>query len=212
MKRALYVAFEGPKGSGKSTALAAVSAEMRRRGVAHTVVGTTRPMPPWHPLERMARLTVLREWDRFRERLYAARANYAAQCCPEDAALVLGDRSILTSYVTRWKGHSPASRAAVVRRADRLEHQVRLPDHVLLFQAPVHVLLDRIRSRERSYGAVDETSPRLAAAMAAYTDLQSFRDELGLGAVRWHPVDASMDREAVAAAALSVVKRLLGGE
>lgn len=200
----LYVAFEGPKGSGKSTALDHVARELARR-VPVAVLCPTRPMPQSHPLELLARAPGIRCWDPFLERLYAARSNWAARRV-SDASLVLGDRSVLTSLATRWDGRDGGR--AVAARVRRLEPHIPTPDHVVLFDAPLPVLVARTRRRCRRYGRRDETPARLAHAVDAYAQIERNATEIGLGRVRWHHVDASQSAERVAAAALAIVESL----
>lgn len=208
----MYVALEGPKGSGKSTAWRAVVDALRAHGVDVAFLCPTRPIAGTSLFERLGRCEALAACDWFRERLYAARSNFHARRVAPRAALILGDRSKLTSYVTRWDGRSPDTQRASIRRVDRLETEIALPHHVLYFDAPLGVLVDRVRRRARDYGRTDETPARLAAQRAAYADLQHHGSELGLGDVRWHRVDASRGPEAVSGACTEILLRLTGLE
>src|SRR5690606_30581333 len=95
--------------------------------------------------------------DALREQLYAARSNFHAARVPADAPLVLGDRSILTSYATRWDRLPAQRRAAHIAQVDALEHRIGRPDHVIYLSLPEPQLLARLRARsERRYGLDDQ--------------------------------------------------------
>lgn len=208
----MYVALEGPKGSGKSTAWSAVVKALRARGIAVEFLCPTRPIEPPTLVERLSGCGPLTACDWFRERLYAARSNFHARRAGRAAGLLLGDRSKLTSYATRWDGRTLDTRRASVRRVDCLEPTIASPDHVLYLDAPLEVLVERVRRRGRDYGRLDESPARLAAQRAAYSELQRYSAELGLENVRWHRVDASREPEAVSGACAEVLLRLTGME
>jgi thymidylate kinase len=204
----MYIALEGPKGSGKSTAWRTLIYALRARGIAVEFLCPTRPIDPPCLIERLSRCWPLRGCDLFRERLYAARSNFHARRSGGAQGLVLGDRSKLTSYVTRWDGRTHDTRRASIRRVDRLESLISLPDHVLYLDAPLGVLVERVRRRGRDYGQVDETPSRLAAQRAAYAELERRGPELGLANVRWHHIDAACPPDAVSAACAEVLLQL----
>lgn len=207
MTRCVYIAFEGPKGSGKTTAFEAV---VRALTFPVRLLCPTRPTDRDTWIERLARAGWTERCDRLRERLYAARSNHAARRARlDEPGVVLGDRSLFTSIVTRWVPETPETRRRVVERVRRLEHHIRLPDHVVYFDTPLEVLLDRLARRQRSYGRRDESPARLAAALAAYGDLRRHAGDLGLSGVRWHVLDASVEQQEIAARALAVVSALV---
>lgn len=213
MIRPLYIVFEGPKGSGKSTAFDRVVAELRARRVSVSTLCPTRPMPPSSMWERFARAPLVSSSDWFRERLYARRSQHAARVSrSQRASVILGDRSRLTSYVTRWNAASLTARRACKSRVDRHEPFIGDPDHVLVFDAPLELLVQRTEARGRRYGLVDESPARLQAAREAYEDVREHAAALGMGAVKWHRLDASKPAHAVAADALALVLRLIPQE
>jgi thymidylate kinase len=201
-----YIVLEGPKGCGKSTLYERLCREFKHRGVAFTPLCPTRPGEG--ALESLARVGVLSDWDTFRERLYAARSNFHARRA-RGSEVVMGDRSILTSYVTRWNGASAGHRRATLARVRRLEHEISLPDHVLYLHAPVALLRARIAARPRDYGHYDETVTRLTTVTAAYDDLRRYAPELGLSSIRWHELDATRPPDEVLADALATILPIL---
>ncbi len=101
----MYVSLEGVKGSGKTTILTLLIQAFQKSGVPFAVVAPTRPVISQRPvIERLAtNFQFLRHYDRFNEALYAARSNYVAQHTDWNIPLLIGDRSIVTSYVSRWR-------------------------------------------------------------------------------------------------------------
>jgi thymidylate kinase len=194
-----YSVLEGPKGSGKSTVLAAVRTGLRAHGVAFAEVHPTRPGARFHPLEVLGRLPLLGRVDVLRERLYAYRSNHHAARVEAWGPLVLGDRSVLTSLATRWERAERLGAEAHVRAVRRLEHRLPLPDHVFYLDVPVDELLARLEVRrpQRRYGRDHETRAHLEKDRRAYAALEQ-RPPAGFEGIRWHRLDARRPPEAVA--------------
>lgn len=200
----MYIAIEGPKGCGKSTLLAHLPQRLRDYGVSVALLCPTRPIPLPHPLEQAAAGSAD---DALREQLYAARSNYHAARVDRDATLILGDRSILTSYATRWERALAGQKRQWIERVDAMENRIGLPDQVIQLHVPQERLLARLQDRrERDYGKLDETPERLRAVLRAYRELREQSAALGLGGIVWHDIDASTSPERVLA---RVVVRIL---
>ncbi|WP_349618220.1 hypothetical protein [Azotobacter salinestris] len=200
-----YIAIEGPKGCGKSTLLQRLPQRLRDYGLRVAMLCPTRPIPEPHPLERLA---VGCDDDALRERLYAARSNYHARRVTQDAELILGDRSILTSYATRWDRAPAGQKRQHIERVNALENLIGLPDHVIQLNVPDAQLLTRLQVRHgRDYGKYDETPARLRSVLTAYREMRECGRELGLGSIVWHDIDADAPPAVVLA---RVVVRILG--
>lgn len=209
----MYIALEGVKGTGKTTVFTRLREALLADGIPLSVLCPTRPVSPPNLVERMARVPALRGWDAFRERLYAMRSNHhARRTSRPPGALLLGDRSRLTSYVTRWDGASADTRRACLARVDAMEPVIGLPDHVLYLDAPPEVLRDRLDRRDRHYGREDETPARLTAQRSAYDDLRRHATELGLAGLRWHRIDAGVGLDEVVDQCLHTARTLFRKE
>ena len=186
----MYVCLEGVKGSGKSTILAGVLRWLDENRIEYVTVNPTRAAPPDTPLERAAvQRPHLRDSDGFNRRLYTARFNYAMSHADWSHPLVLGDRSLVTTYVTRWtRWGSPQ---ACIARVEKSHIFSPAPNHIIYLRASLDVVCERIARRvERSYGRHDETVDRLIDAMNAYDDIRFGRVEVPrLRGVRWHVID-----------------------
>lgn len=205
----MYIAIEGLKGTGKSTLMRQLPLRLRAAGVPVVTLCPTRPLPFPHPLEQLA---ATGHDDALREQLYAARSNFHAARVPADAPLVLGDRSILTSYATRWDRLPAHHRTEHIAQVDALEHRIGRPDHVIYLSLPAPQLLARLRARiERRYGLDDQTPERLRSAARAYRDMREQAHSLGLDAITWHDLDARVTPEALLRAAERLIMRILQG-
>ena len=203
----MYICLEGLKGCGKSTLLSAARELLTTHQVPFALVETTRPMPverSWQ--ERLcAQLPCLRHLDTWNELLYAQRARYAAATACWQQPLVLGDRSLVTSYVTRWrKWGSPLT---CIRRVDRLEGPVPAPDHVVLLDVDPRLAWERAQARHRSYGQHDESLARLAEARDAYPQIAAFGIPR-LQRTQWHVLDGSQSPQLVLRDWLQLMQRL----
>jgi len=137
---------------------------------------------------------------------YARRSDRMASEVPRRTSLVIGDRSIVTSYVTRWDEKDPIASMDAV---DRLERRIPLPDHIVLLDVPVVEALRRIEHRpRRRYGCRDECGDRLSAAADRYRLLARNPSSFGLGGVSWHVVNASRSLNCVAAEVTDLVYQL----
>lgn len=189
----MYIALEGIKGVGKSTLLTQLRGWLERAQIDYQLLSPTKPMPADLWWERAAQQPIFEQDDQFRQALYAARSNYHAAHIDFDHGLILGDRSVLTSLVTRWDmtqclGINPRDYVAYVRQ---MEWVIPLPDHVILLDVADEVLLPRLAARPRNYGKQDECLERLHAARAAYHALEEHADCLGLSSIRWHHLDGN---------------------
>jgi thymidylate kinase len=204
-----YICLEGVKGCGKTTLLDALRAMLDRQSVDWAAVSPTKACPAFSWAEfAAARVPVLRTIDRFNEYLYACRSNHAARRTNWHTPLLLGDRSIITSYVTRW--HKWPDPERCIRRVNRMEWAIRPPDHVIYMQIDIRTALERIQGRrERTYGRQDETPRRLAENIQAYAAIMSGAHPIArLAGTRWHMIDAAQSRDAAYGECLETIQRI----
>jgi thymidylate kinase len=202
----MYIAIEGIKGTGKSSVLAQIERMVEAKGIPYAMLRPYCLNGSRAVSDRLFRLTGNFWPDALVARFYARRSDRHAARIPKRCGLLIGDRSILTSYVTRWDESDPAASMSAV---DLMERRIPVPDHVVLLEAPVEVALQRVRQRRRrGHGCGDEKPDRLAAAARAYRTMASHPGTFGLGGVRWHVVDASRPLDQVIADVLDIVLSL----
>ena len=192
----MYICLEGLKGCGKSTLLSTAQHFLTAQHVSFGTVAPTQAMPvdrSW--LERLSTLVpCLRRHDAWNEYLYAHRARYAAATAHWQRPLLLGDRSIVTSYATRWHKWKDPHRC--IARVDQLEAQLPAPDHVILLEVDPVVAWQRAIARRRTYGQHDEMLPRLLELRDTYQQIAGFGIPR-LAATQWHVLDANQPAPAL---------------
>lgn len=208
-----YIAAEGAKGAGKSTALAAVRQALRQTGVRVASLDPTARGFALHPLELLHRSAVSRA-DGVVERVYAYRSNRQARLLcssPETFDLVLGDRSFVTTLATRWDRTQTIGERAHFDWCRRLEWAIPVPDHVVYIDVPIAELRRRVELRGRRYGTRDECLEKLSEVQDAYAAIR--RSQLPeLRGIRWHRVSGEGSTDRVAAAVIRTVLTILSYE
>jgi len=203
----IYIAVEGVDGSGKTTLFRGLAAELERRGVDYSVACPTRALGEGARLEEwLRRFRALGRSRWCRAFLYAQRSRRAFEACDWSKPVVLGDRSIVTSYVARWRhvlGSARASRWLV----DGLEPHLPVPRHVLFLDAPWEVRRERLRRRGLPLG-IDETRGRSRQMEKAYREIMASNVVPCLQAVRWHVLDGTEDVETVLRKAWSIIMQV----
>ena len=184
----MYIAFEGLKGTGKSTLLENLQMWLWTNGIDFVPLSPTKPMPQHLWWEQAANDAQYQNDDEFLQALYAARSNFHAKNCDLTHDLILGDRSILTSLATRW--HNAKDKAAFCDQVRLLEYVIPWPDHVILLDCPDNILQQRFSSRQRSYGNYDETPQRLQQVRTAYSEIKNYTGTL-MPNMQWHCLDSS---------------------
>ena len=202
----MYIALEGTKGTGKSTIFSQLEIALQYDGIQFATFSPTKPMPTDLWWEKA--YAQYSEVDQFIEELYHARANHHAKKISFDEPLVLGDRSILTSFVTRWPQESQKLHE-YIQHTRAQEYAVPVPDMVIYLDLPIEVTLQRLANRERSYGLYDEQIERLIQAKMAYEEFFKFKNELGFTALKYQYVDANQNETELFSQVYNLVKNEL---
>ena len=215
-----YIAIEGVKGVGKGTVLKEVKQALKRLGIHALELNPTQALASDHHWEQLDQALPLRQFDWWKEGLYAARSQLHSDGVYQELKLlnqqssqvdlILGDRSIFTSLVTRWPKHSSASEIMrAYRRVRSLESLIPLPNQVIYLETDLTTLSQRLQGRERAYGLEDETQARLMEAMQAYQELASLKVD-PFEQVNWLTLDASQALEVTVQQVLDVLIGLTG--
>ncbi|WP_333640476.1 AAA family ATPase [Acinetobacter johnsonii] len=202
----MYIALEGTKGTGKSTIFSQLEIALQYDGIQFATFSPTKPMPTDLWWEKA--YAQYSEVDQFIEELYHARANHHAKKISFDEPLVLGDRSILTSFVTRWPQESQKLNE-YIQHTRAQEYAVPVPDMVIYLDLPIEVTLQRLANRERNYGLRDEQIERLIQAKMAYEEFFKFKNELGFTALKYQYVDANQNETELFSQVYNLVKNEL---
>mgnify|MGYP000087076944 FL=1 len=199
----MYIALEGTKGTGKSTIFSQLEIALQYDGIQFATFSPTKPMPTDLWWEKA--YAQYSEVDQFIEELYHARANHHAKKISFDEPLVLGDRSILTSFVTRWPQESQKLHE-YIQHTRAQEYAVPVPDMVIYLDLPIEVTLQRLANRERNYGLRDEQIENLIKAKNAYKEFFRLKNELGFSEMRYQIFDANQNETELCSKIHNLVK------
>ena len=216
MNRPIYICFEGLDGSGKSSTHNKVFACLQQEGIRVQGVCPTRST--CHCIEQskcccnsIERLFNRNPWlhrSRFlRMFLYAHRSNYAADHINLDVDLLLGDRSLVTSYICRWTRFNCCNRF-LVWIVNRLEARIPAPDYVIYFDVPQEELKKRLTGRGNQ--DIDETDKRSQAMKKAYDELRNHPSIIRrIAQTRWYVINGCQAQEDVNRDVIECIRQLL---
>lgn len=202
----MYIALEGTKGTGKSTLFQQLEFALKCDGVEFQTFSPTKPMPVDIWWEQAYAQHV--DNDAYIDALYTARANHHAQLADFNAPLVLGDRSILTSFVTRWPSDSSKIKS-YIQQVRSMEYAVPIPDLVIYLDLPIDITLDRLAHRQRNYGLFDEQISRLIDTKLAYETFFKLKNELGFSELKYQYFDAQQNSDELFTQVYDVFKKFL---
>ncbi|MDE2849560.1 MAG: dTMP kinase [Acidobacteriota bacterium] len=201
----LFITFEGLDGSGKSTQLKRVAADLERRGVAHVV---TRE-PGGTPFADLLRELFLRheaaQVDGVVELMlvFASRRQHLIEVIePAVAAgaVVLCDRFTDSTYA--YQGGGRGVPRGAIEEADRLATGCRTPDRTLFFE-----LSPEEAQRRRREGATDRIDRE---SLAFYRRVhEAYGGRIAAEPERFRAIDATASIDDVARAVESALGDLL---
>lgn len=202
MHKPPYFCIEGLDGSGKTTIFEHLLPILEGKGLnvfalnpTHKVLSFDNAYHGENIEKIFEKNEELKEDPLFRAVLYAFRSNYATSKIDWNADLILGDRSIITSYICRWK-ESEVFNHAWVSLVNFMEPKIPSPDHVFYLKVPQEVLRKRLATRpvlDR-----DETEERAQEMERAYRYLQDHPMSVErIKGVQWHIIDGTQAQEHV---------------
>lgn len=210
-KRGLYICLEGLKGAGKTTLFEYLVERLEREGVDFAKVSPTRASGTTNLLERMVKsYPALKDNRLMRVFLYAQRSNHASRTADWDRELIIGERSLITSYATKWS-KSPLLRWLNLSIIDVLENQIHPPDYVIYIDVPHDVLRTRIDTRDKERD-IDDTAERLRDNEVAYRRMMNGGSRSRIDKVRWLTVSGIGEREHVAESVYALIMQKLQEE
>lgn len=204
----LYICLEGLKGAGKTTVFNLLVEKLETENADFTTVAPTKKSDNNNYFEKkLSENASLRNNRLFRIFLYAQRSNYAADNAQWDKELVLGERSIMTSYATKWTS-SKLKCWWNILVIDLLENKIKAPDYVIYIDVPHSVLRTRIETRDKERD-LDDTPERLLQMEAAYLYLQQKKLNPRIANTKWIAISGDQPLENVLNDVYETVKSLL---
>lgn len=210
-KRGIFITFEGPEGSGKSTQLRLLAAKLREAG--HDVAETQEPggTPIGVQIRHVLLDAANRDLCPTAELLlmFASRAQNVDQLIlPALAAgrVVLCDR--FTDSTLAYQGAARGLGAEVVYELDRIACRGLVPDLTLLIDIDADTGLERARRRNDRTQDADTRMEEQAVAFHRKVR-EAYRQIAADDSRRVRLIDGAHDREAVAADVWNAVELLL---
>lgn len=163
----MFITFEGPDGAGSSTQAKLLAQRLKKEG--YKVLLTKEPTPK-EPIGTLIRAILQHKYDVSPEALQllfcADRAEHlASEIKPalERGEFVVSDRYLLSTLAY-------GSLNLPLEWLEKLNSNFRPPDLTFVFDLPVEVCLERIKSRGANF-ELFETQERLTKIRANYLDL-----------------------------------------
>lgn len=202
----MFITFEGPEGSGKSSAVAWLASWLGARGIpvvtarepGGTPIGEHIRSLLLHPPAPIAAATSLLLFNAARAELVRGVLRPALAA----GQIVLCDR--FADSTLAYQGYGEGLPLADVRAANELGSQGLVPDFTILLDVAAEVGLRR-RRREGEWNAMDDRAVEFHRAVR-----DGFLQLAAAEPHRWLIVDAALPVEAVRAVIASRVERLLG--
>ena len=180
----MYLCIEGLDGSGKTTLFSRLKIQFESIGVNVVEACPTRPVKANSFIERaFEKYSTLKKSSFFRAIVYGVRSRQTVKIVNWESDLILGDRSIITSYVTRWRkwmGSEFLTKAFV----QLMEPTIPAPDLVLYLDLSPELLHKRIENRCQVRD-IDENRKRSMQMRNAYKEIMDASTIKRLKKTKW---------------------------
>ncbi|MCP8970942.1 dTMP kinase [Ectobacillus ponti] len=194
--KSTYICLEGLKGAGKTTIFKYLLEKFEEHGIEFSTVSPTKPAYSGHFIEKVFQYFPTLKNNRIaRVFLYAHRSNFAARSAAWDKKLVLGDRSVVTSYATKWSASSWRTWFHIWV-INHLENKIKAPDYIIYIDVPQEVRRERIDQRDKERD-MDESEDRARQMEEAYFHMMNGSGISRIQHVQWLKVSGEGKREQV---------------
>jgi len=193
--RGKYIAIEGLKGAGKSTQIKKLCEILADNHIVYSVISPTAITNKNSIVEILySKYKWLQNKSFSRALLYSYRAIAAQKKANWNAHLILGDRSIVTSYITRWRKwiNSPLLTIIFV---NILQPFIKSPDIIIYIEVPIETLEGRLR--KRGVSDIDSTTNRLQEMDLAYKEIVNTYKIRKLRNTKWISIKGDTTEENV---------------
>ncbi|MCE7062361.1 hypothetical protein [Dyadobacter sp. CY343] len=194
--KAYYIVLEGLDGTGKTTLFNNLVTLFKENGIPLQTLCPTRIVNPESLAEKIYRSNIRFKKNTIsRMLIFAYRSYLSSNRISWGSSLILGDRSIIVSYIKNWRKWLH-SRFLTVLLVNTIEPFIRAPDVVLLLSAPDDVIMHRISQKEII--EIDESLESLLAMKSAYNELRNTYKIPRLKKTIWIDIDSNKSSEALA--------------
>jgi thymidylate kinase len=204
-----YIAIEGLDGSGKSTLFNNLIVALDKQGTSYSKICPTKAIKDNSIIEQLfIKSKFLSKLSFFRAIVYANRSFVASKNVNWASDLIIGDRSILTSYVTRWRKWFNCPFLSILF-VNTLEPFVKPPDYIIYLTASTDILQKRLSNRE--FIDIDETPSRSDEMRKAYEEIKLKQIIKRLKNSTWIELDANQDPSILTEKALRIINEIKNG-
>lgn len=206
-----YICLEGLKGAGKTTLFNLLVSRLKETDIDFSTVSPTRSSGNDYFVERLfLKFPSLKNRRFARIFLYAHRSNYASENADWNRRLILGERSLTTSYATKWSESSFLTWLNI-GIINLLENKIKTPDYVIYIDVPHDILRDRIKKRDKERD-MDDTDTRLKQMEKAYFQMMDNCKIKRISNVKWVKISGIGDPETIADKVYELVNQLAAVE
>jgi thymidylate kinase len=191
----MYIAIEGLKGSGKTTLINKLILFLKTTNIDFSVMRPTRADDKNSLIEKIyEKYFFMQHNSFFRAIVYAHRAYIASKKTDWNSRLILGDRSIITSYITRWRRWFNSLYLSILF-VNITESFMHSPDVVIFLQVSMEKLMQRID--KRGILDIDSSAERLNKMNSAYNEIRTYKPIKKICCVKWIDVDGNKKEDDV---------------
>jgi thymidylate kinase len=191
----MYIAIEGLKGSGKTSLVDKLILFLTAANINFSVMKPTKADDKNSLIEKIyAKYSFMQRNSFFRAIVYTHRAYVASKKTDWNSRLILGDRSIITSYITRWRRWFNSSYLSILF-VNIMEPFMRPPDVVIFLQVSIENLMQRMD--KRGIFDIDSSMERLNEMCNAYNEIRIYRPIKKICHVKWIYVDGNKKEDEV---------------
>lgn len=206
-KHGAYIALEGLDGSGKSTLFKNLLPLFKDNKFSFDTLCPTQISAPNSLAEKLYRSNKkFKRINFFRTVIFAYRSYKASKKVNWESELILGDRSIIVTYVKHWRKYfnSPMLTKVLV---NIIEPFIEAPDFVLLLDAPQPELFSRLRQKETL--EIDETPESLRKMKQAYQEIRYSNKISRLSKTKWIDIDSNKSAQELVNEVYTVISSLI---
>jgi len=203
----LYICLEGIDGVGKSTLANMLEVYLRESGYSIEMLRSTKAAPPGDFIEKVfAKYPCLHKSRFLRFFLFAHRSNHAASMIRADSELIIGDRSIITSYAYRWTKYSIINKIHIAL-INWFESGLPSPDYIIYCHADYTRIAERLSSR--THCDIDENEKRAAWLVKVYEEIMSDKSIGRLKLTKYMYLDCNGKPDDIFASLTAMVDKII---
>lgn len=200
MSSCLYICFEGLDGTGKTTLSKKIVDSLREMGYNVDIASPTKVATDsmFEKVFSTAK-AIWKKSDLVQFLLYANRSNNMSRHVNWDSDIVIGDRSIVTSYMCRWSSSNLFNKL-LVKAVNLFEYKINTPSYIIYLEAPIDIVCDRIKKRNEAgeTPGYHEEKKDLIRMKQSYDLIRQGHVEIDrISHIIWHSIDASRMEEIV---------------